>query len=316
MPDRGLCVLLLPAKLEASPVRERAEDLLGAPGRRRRRAGRDRLRRDVAGCRGCVRERIAAGQARRMALPGHPRAIVVFDAAQYPLARALLAEHPEAELWYGGGGGGELHEAARGRAALRFGDEPGGTARERNRPLSERMEALGRRERPARLRAGRRGLARRADLRFLAAQQVDDVARDLPDLRLAQPLRPLRQADADDQPLLAEPRSRSARSAPPAAARRRGVRVGLRRLDAHRAEHGRLAALLGRGGLLERAEAAQRPARALEQAVGRIAAELRERLLGVRAAHGVQPRAERVLGARLRWGAAARRRSRRRPRAA
>ena len=89
-----------------------------------------------------MRERIAAGQARRMALPGHPRAIVVFAAAQYPLARALLAEHPEAELWYGGDGG-ELHEAAAARAALRFGDEPEAPPRERNRPLYERMERLG-----------------------------------------------------------------------------------------------------------------------------------------------------------------------------
>ena len=91
-----------------------------------------------------MRERIAAGQARRMALPGHPRAIVVFDAAQYPLARALLAEHPEAELWYGGRATAASCTRRRAaRAALRFGDEPGGAARERNRPLFERMEALG-----------------------------------------------------------------------------------------------------------------------------------------------------------------------------
>ena len=63
---------------------------------------------------------------------------------QYPLARALLAEHPEAELWYGGAeGAGDLHEAAAARAAVRFGAEPDGPARERNRPLWERMERLG-----------------------------------------------------------------------------------------------------------------------------------------------------------------------------
>ena len=63
-----------------------------------------------------------------MALPGHPRAIVVFDAAQYPLARALLAEHPEAELWYGGGGRRRASCTRRraARAALRFGAEPDG----------------------------------------------------------------------------------------------------------------------------------------------------------------------------------------------
>jgi hypothetical protein len=149
IPDRALCVLLLPAKLEApvpageagwvAPMRERAEDLLGAPGAvavEPAAIGYGATTRLP----GVLRDRIAAGQARRMALPGHPRAVVVFDAAQYPLARALLAEHPEAELWYGG----DAHEAASARAALRFGDEEGGagTARERNRPLWERMEAL------------------------------------------------------------------------------------------------------------------------------------------------------------------------------
>ena len=138
VPDRGLCVLLLPARLEDLPARERAEDLLDAPCAVAVEPGAvgygatGRLP-------GMLRERIAAGQARRMALPGRLRAVVVFASAQYPLARALLAEHPEAELWYGGG----PHEGAVARAALRFGGEPGGSARERNRPLWERMEALG-----------------------------------------------------------------------------------------------------------------------------------------------------------------------------
>jgi hypothetical protein len=143
VPDRGLVVLLLPARLEAVGDRERAEDLLGAPGAvavEPAAIGYGATSRLP----GLVRERIAAGQARRMALPGHPRAIVVFDAAQYPLARALLAEHPEAELWYGAAdGAGDVHEAAAARAALRFGAEPDGPARERNRPLWERMERLG-----------------------------------------------------------------------------------------------------------------------------------------------------------------------------
>jgi hypothetical protein len=143
VPDRALCVLLLPAKLEASPDRERVEDLLGAPGTvavEPAAIGYSATSRLP----GLMRERIAAGQARRMALPGHARAIVVFDAAQYPLARALLAEHPEAELWYGGhDDSGELHEAAGARAAVRFGSEPAAPARERNRPLYERMEQLG-----------------------------------------------------------------------------------------------------------------------------------------------------------------------------
>jgi hypothetical protein len=142
VPDRGLVVLLLPAKLETSGVRERAEDLLGAPGAvavEPAAIGYGATGRLP----GLMGERIAAGQARRMALPGHPRAVVVFDAAQYPLARALLAEHPEAELWYGADGEGDLHRAAAARAALRFGGEPAGDVRVRNRPLFERMERLG-----------------------------------------------------------------------------------------------------------------------------------------------------------------------------
>jgi len=141
VPDRGLCVLLLPAKLEASPDRERIEELLAAPGTvavEPAAIGYGATSRLP----GLMRERIAAGQARRMALPGHPRAIVVFAAAQYPLARALLAEHPDAELWYGGDAG-ELGEAAAARVRLRFGGEPEAPARERNRPLYERMEQLG-----------------------------------------------------------------------------------------------------------------------------------------------------------------------------
>ena len=142
VPDRGLLVLLLPARLEDSPLRERAEDLLAAPGAvavEPAAIGYGATSRLP----GLLRERIAAGQARRMALPGRPRALAVFDPAQYPLARALLAQHPEAELWYGGVGTGDLHEAAAARAALRFGGEPQGSVRERNRPLWERMEALG-----------------------------------------------------------------------------------------------------------------------------------------------------------------------------
>ena len=103
-------------------MRERAEDLLGAPGAVAVEPGRGRLRRARPAV-ATVRPGAPAGA------PGHPRAIVVFDAAQYPLARALLAEHPEAELWYGGTGGGDLHEAAAARAALRFGGEEAGARR-------------------------------------------------------------------------------------------------------------------------------------------------------------------------------------------
>jgi hypothetical protein len=140
--DRPLCVLVLPAPLEAFSLRERAEDLLSAPGvaavdpPRLSYAAAARLGESFA-------DGLTAVQARRMRLPGHPRALVLFDPRQYPLARALIGIHPDAELWYGpiGDPGSErereLHELASGRAAMRF--DP----RESNLPLWERMEALG-----------------------------------------------------------------------------------------------------------------------------------------------------------------------------
>ncbi len=145
--DRPLCLLLLPAPLEAFELRERAEDLLTAPGV----AAVDppRLSYTAAARLG---EGFADGlsmvQARRMPLPGIPRALIVFDALQYPLARALTAIHPDAELWYGptavpaGGRERALHDLALERAVLHFrpADEPAHTA---NLPLWERMEALG-----------------------------------------------------------------------------------------------------------------------------------------------------------------------------
>jgi hypothetical protein len=139
-PDIPLAVLLLPAKLEVSSQRERIEALLEAPGAVAVEPAAIGYG-ATGSLPGLLRERIAAGQARRMHLPGRPRAIVVFDARQYPLARALLAEHPEAELWYSGEGQGDLHEAASARAAVTYGTE--GSAREQNRPLHERMEELG-----------------------------------------------------------------------------------------------------------------------------------------------------------------------------
>ncbi len=42
---------------------------------------------------------LAARQARRLKLPGNPKAIAMFHPFQYPLARALAARH-DAELWY------------------------------------------------------------------------------------------------------------------------------------------------------------------------------------------------------------------------
>ncbi len=140
--ERPLCLLLLPEPLETFELRERAEDLLRAPGVAaldppRMGYGRRRLA-----------EAFAVLQARRMRLPGFPRMLVLFDPLQYPLARALTAIHPDAELWYGPGDPPEderartLDDLASARAAVRFERIPG-PAYEANRPLWERMEALG-----------------------------------------------------------------------------------------------------------------------------------------------------------------------------
>jgi hypothetical protein len=95
----GLCVLLLPRALEQFILRDQAEDLLTAPGVLAVEPARVpygaylRLPASVA-------DGLAATQARRLRLPGVPRAIVIFHPLQYPLARGLIAQHPDAELWY------------------------------------------------------------------------------------------------------------------------------------------------------------------------------------------------------------------------
>ena len=145
--DRPLCVLLLPVALEAFELRERAEDLLSAPGvvavdpPRLSYAAAARLGESFA-------DALAVLQARRMRLPGFPRALAVFHPLQYPLARAVMGLHPDAELWYGALGEPPseperaLHALAAERAALRFERGPG-RAHTENLPLWERMEALG-----------------------------------------------------------------------------------------------------------------------------------------------------------------------------
>jgi hypothetical protein len=145
--DRPLCVLLLPAPLETFELRERAEDLLTAPGvaavdpPRLSYAAAARLGESFA-------DGLAVVQARRMRLPGFPRALVVYHPLQYPLARAVIGLHPDAELWYGPAGEPAserertLHELTAERAALRF-ERGGGPAHTENLPLWERMEALG-----------------------------------------------------------------------------------------------------------------------------------------------------------------------------
>src|SRR3954453_16072167 len=94
-----IAVLLLPRTLESFILRDQAEDLLTAPGvvavepARISYGAYLRLPASVA-------DGLAAAQARRLKLPGIPRVIVIFHPLQYPLARGLIAHHPDAQLWY------------------------------------------------------------------------------------------------------------------------------------------------------------------------------------------------------------------------
>jgi glycosyltransferase involved in cell wall biosynthesis len=94
-----IAVLLLPRELERFILRDHAEDLLTAPGvvavEPARMSYGAYLRLPVS-----VGDGLAATQARRLRLPGTPRAIVIFHPLQYPLARGLIARYPDAELWY------------------------------------------------------------------------------------------------------------------------------------------------------------------------------------------------------------------------
>jgi glycosyltransferase involved in cell wall biosynthesis len=94
-----IAVLLLPRTLESFILRDQAEDLLSAPGvvavEPARMSYGAYLRVPAS-----VGDGLAATQARRLKLPGVPRVIVIFHPLQYPLARGLIAQHPDAELWY------------------------------------------------------------------------------------------------------------------------------------------------------------------------------------------------------------------------
>jgi len=97
-----LLVLLLPERLEDFAHRPLAEDLLQAPGvvavdPPRLSYARLGLIPDAIGV------SIAVKQAKRLRkkLPGPPAAVAIFHPAQYPLARGLLVQVPDCELWYG-----------------------------------------------------------------------------------------------------------------------------------------------------------------------------------------------------------------------
>jgi hypothetical protein len=155
---RGLAVLLLPEVLEHFALRDRAEDLLAAPGV----VAVDPARisyRALARLPDPVVAGLAAGQARRMNLPGVPRVVMIFHPLQYPVARALIAQHPDAKLWYAeppvhldaepparlARRIAELDHMAALRAQYRFPAlaDPGRSAHDRNAALWERLEGLG-----------------------------------------------------------------------------------------------------------------------------------------------------------------------------
>jgi hypothetical protein len=129
-------LLLLPRSLEGFILEDQARDLMRAPGVVA--ADPPHVRYGaVARLPELVRERVCAVTARRLsrALDGELRAVAIFHPVQWPLAQALLAASPRAELWYGRWDRYEmaydaspsmrarlsdLHEAAASRSALTF----------------------------------------------------------------------------------------------------------------------------------------------------------------------------------------------------
>jgi hypothetical protein len=93
-----LLVLLLPCALEEFDLRERAEELLAAPGTLAVEPPRISYR-VLGGLPPALAYAVARRQAKRMRLPGAPRAIALFDVHQVPLAVALAQRHAGAEVW-------------------------------------------------------------------------------------------------------------------------------------------------------------------------------------------------------------------------
>jgi len=89
----SLAVLLLPGKLEGIALEAHARDLLSIPRVIALEPSRVRPPR-------YLRDAISLRQARRLRFPGRPRLLLLYHAAQYPLARALCARYEDLELWY------------------------------------------------------------------------------------------------------------------------------------------------------------------------------------------------------------------------
>jgi hypothetical protein len=143
-----LAVLLLPCRLEDFELASHARDLLAIPrvvALEPPRARPRRLRQNA----------VSALQARRLRFPGQPRLFVLYHAGQYPLARALLGVHREADLWYVQPDPGRLHaeaeseselieldELVRARAPRLLVASPDGDVRAENEPLRSRLLEL------------------------------------------------------------------------------------------------------------------------------------------------------------------------------
>ena len=95
--DQPLLVLLLPQRLERFHLEQPVRELLRAQGV----VAVDPSRVPLWRMAPTMAARSAMGQARRMKLPGTPRAVAILSPLQMFLAGALLARHPQAELWYG-----------------------------------------------------------------------------------------------------------------------------------------------------------------------------------------------------------------------
>jgi hypothetical protein len=89
----SLAVLLLPGRLEGTALEAHARDLLSIPRVIALEPSRVRPPR-------FLRDAISLRQARRLRFPGQPRLLLLYDPAQYPLARALCACYDDLELWY------------------------------------------------------------------------------------------------------------------------------------------------------------------------------------------------------------------------
>jgi hypothetical protein len=91
--EESLAVLLLPGKLEGFELEAHARDLLSIPRV-------IALEPSSLHTPRFMRDALSMRQARRLPFPGRPRMAVLYHPGQYPLARALLANDEQLELWY------------------------------------------------------------------------------------------------------------------------------------------------------------------------------------------------------------------------